>query len=99
MRYVLLRLPHEVKDLFEEWLDVHYPLKAQRVMNAIRSTRRGKAYDATWGVRMRGEGAVAELIAQRFSKALKANNLQDGEMPELRTDLFRLPGHQQMPLF
>ncbi|MCZ6643757.1 MAG: PA0069 family radical SAM protein [Gammaproteobacteria bacterium] len=99
MKYVLLRLPFEVKDLFEKWLDVHYPLKAQRVMNAIRSTRRGKAYDSTWGKRMRGEGPVAELIAQRFNKALKANGLHDVEMPELRRDLFRSPGHQQMALF
>lgn len=99
MHYVLLRLPYEVKELFEKWLDVHYPLKAQRVMNAIRSTRRGKAYDSTWGKRMRGEGAIAELIAQRFNKALKVNHLQDGKMPELRTDLFRSPGHQQMALF
>lgn len=99
MKYVLLRLPFEVKELFEKWLDVHYPLKAQRVMNAIRSTRRGKAYDSTWGKRMRGEGPVAELIAQRFNKALKANGLQYGEMPELRRDLFRSPGRQQMALF
>jgi len=68
-------------------------------MNAIRSTRRGKAYDSTWGKRMRGEGPVAELIAQRFNKALKANGLQYGEMPELRRDLFRSPGRQQMALF
>ena len=47
--YILLRLPLEVGDLFHGWLAQHYPLKAERVMSAIRSTRGGKAYDPTWG--------------------------------------------------
>jgi DNA repair photolyase len=64
--YVLLRLPHEVKDLFAEWLQTHEPLKATHIMNRIYDSRGGKAYDSTFGVRMRGTGQYADLIAQRF---------------------------------
>ena len=98
MNYILLRLPHEVKDLFRAWLDVHYPLKADRVMSAIKSTRGGKAYDARWGTRMRGEGSMAELIGTRFRAALKRHDLLDAKAPKLRTDLFRPPGQRQLSL-
>jgi DNA repair photolyase len=91
MQYILLRLPLEVKDLFEAWLVEHYPLKAERVMSVIRDTRGGKAYDSTWGQRMRGKGAFAELIQARFNNALRKHGLQDSELPQLRTDLFQPP--------
>lgn len=98
MHYILLRLPHEVKDLFRAWLDVHYPLKAERVMSAIRSARGGKAYEAKWGTRMRGEGGMADLIGARFRSALKRHGILDAPAPILRTDLFRPPGQRQLSL-
>lgn len=71
LNYILLRLPLEVAPLFEQWLVEHYPLRAEKVMNVIRDTRGGKAYDSQWGQRMRGRGPFAELLAQRFALALK----------------------------
>jgi len=67
--YVLLRLPHEVKDLFREWLVEHEPTKAEHVMQRIRDSRGGKDYDAEFGARMRGTGIFADLLAQRFALA------------------------------
>jgi DNA repair photolyase len=67
--YIVLRLPWEVSPLFREWLQAHFPERAQRVMNRIRDMRGGKDYDARFGARMHGEGVWAELIAQRFEKA------------------------------
>ena len=102
VEYILIRLPHEVAPLFEQWLVHHYPLKAQRVMQTIRSTRGGKAYSAQWFQRMTGSGPFAELIAQRFNVALKRQGLADAGLPRLRTDLFvppLQPGNAQMPLF
>ena len=96
--YILLRLPLEVSGLFEAWLGVHFPDRAERVMNAIRSARGGKTYDATWGKRMRGEGEVAELIAARFKVALRRNGILGATQPPLRTDLFRPPGGSQLSL-
>ena len=73
--YVMLRLPFEVKDLFVEWLEEHYPLKAEHVMSRVREMRGGKAYQAEWGTRMRGEGVYADLIAKRFEVARRKHGL------------------------
>lgn len=88
--YVMLRLPHEVKDLFESWLREHRPLKATYVMKLIREVCGGKAYVAKFGQRMRGTGAHADLIAQRFDLACKKLGM-DRKSNELDSRLFRLP--------
>jgi DNA repair photolyase len=69
--YVMLRLPHEVNPLFQEWLQIHYPLKATRIMNIVRDMRGGREYDAKYGVRQTGEGVFADLFAQRFELTCK----------------------------
>jgi len=87
----MIRLPLEVKDLFAAWLEQHYPLKAKRVMAAIAELGGGKGYDATWGVRMRGRGPLADLVANRVATARRRHGLTDKRLPPLRTDLFRPP--------
>ena len=67
--FILLRLPHEIKDLFKEWLGDTAPDKAKKVMKLIRDTRGGKEYDAEWGKRMRGDGPYAWTIKRRFDLA------------------------------
>jgi len=69
--YTVIRLPWEVAPLFREWLDVHHPQRAARIMARIREMRGGKDYDADWGTRMKGTGTWAELIGQRFAKATR----------------------------
>ncbi|HJS33526.1 MAG TPA: PA0069 family radical SAM protein [Alphaproteobacteria bacterium] len=69
--YTVLRLPHEIKDLFAEWLDVHAPLKAKHVLALVRETRGGRLNDPNFGARMRGTGHYAALIAARFKLACK----------------------------
>jgi DNA repair photolyase len=69
--YVMLRLPHEVKDLFRQWLYDHVPLKAEHVMNRVRDIRGGRENDSRFGHRMRGRGVYAELIRRRFESTLK----------------------------
>lgn len=67
--YILVRLPWEVRPLFKEWLEIHFPLKAEHVMSRIRDMRGGRENDPNFGSRMVGQGAFAELLAQRFRKA------------------------------
>ncbi|WP_423193017.1 PA0069 family radical SAM protein [Cupriavidus sp. H18C2] len=67
--YIVLRLPWEVRPLFQEWLQAHFPGRAERVMNRVREMRGGKDYDADFASRMRGTGIWADLIRQRFYKA------------------------------
>lgn len=69
--YILLRLPHELKDMFQHWLEAHEPHKAAHVMQRIRDTRGGKTYDPRFGARMRGTGVFAQLIEKRFELARK----------------------------
>jgi DNA repair photolyase len=98
--YVLLRLPLEVRDLFQECLTLERPAAAAKIMSLVRQTRGGRDYDATFGKRGVGEGPVARLIADRFANAARRLGL-DGERPELRRDLFQRPleTDQQLSLF
>ncbi|MGH6915595.1 MAG: radical SAM protein, partial [Geminicoccales bacterium] len=88
--YVLLRLPHEVKELFERWLEAHAPARAAHVLSLVRQCRGGRLYDATFGRRMRGEGPYAELIARRIATAKRRLGLS-AESRSLSTDLFAPP--------
>lgn len=92
--YVLLRLPHEVKDLFKDWLAAHAPLKAERVMNRIRDCRGGRENDSRFGTRMRGEGEFADLISRRFRLARKKSGFPGVDAP-LDCEQFRVPGRGQ----
>jgi DNA repair photolyase len=87
--FTLLRLPHELKEIWREWLELHYPDRAAHVMSLIRQMRGGKDYDSSFGSRMRGEGPFAQLIAQRFAKAHA--RLGFGRHPALDTSLFTPP--------
>ncbi|HYA38641.1 MAG TPA: PA0069 family radical SAM protein [Candidatus Methylomirabilis sp.] len=69
--YVLLRLPHELKDLFRQWLAIHAPLKAGHVMKLVREFRGGRDNDPRFGTRMRGQGRLADLIEDRFAVACR----------------------------
>jgi len=97
--YVLLRLPHELKELFGQWLEQHAPLKAEHVLQRIYDSRGGKAYEATYGQRMVGTGPFADLIRQRFRLAVK--RIGYGEAPPLDCSQFVPPPatNTQLSLF
>ena len=89
--YVILRLPHELKILFREWLETHYPARAAHVMSIIHSLRGGRDNDPRFGSRMRGEGPFAQLLRQRFQLACARYGLARGAMAPLPTTSFRPP--------
>jgi DNA repair photolyase len=74
--YTVMRLPWEVAPLFKEWLELHYPQRADRIMARIHEMRGGKDYDADFATRMKGSGLWADLIHQRFEKACEPHRLQ-----------------------
>lgn len=88
--YLLLRLPLEVKDLFGEWLEEHYPDRAAHVMSRQRALRGGRENDSRFGFRHSGQGEFAALIRQRFRNAAKRHGL-DAALPELDTQRFQPP--------
>lgn len=87
--YVLLRLPHEIRELFGDWLAQRFPDRAEHVLSLIRQMHDGRNYDPSFGKRMRGEGVFAQLLARRFALAQARFGLD--RLPPLRTDLFRPP--------
>jgi DNA repair photolyase len=89
--YVLLRLPHELKELFRQWLDEHFPDRAEHVMSLIRAARGGRENDPRFGARMIGTGAWAQLLRDRFALACKRHGLIRGRMRNLATEHFRPP--------
>jgi DNA repair photolyase len=96
--YVALRLPFAVKELFENWLERHYPEKKMKVLNRIRAIRDGKLNDPNFGSRMKGEGIYAEQMAELFRLACKKAGIQE-QRPNLTTEHFRRASGSQMPLF
>ena len=95
--FLPVRLPYEVAPLFRAWLDEHFPDRADKVMNIIRSIRGGKDNDPNWFTRMRGQGPWAELLRVRFDIAVRKHGL-NREREQLRTDLFEPPQGPQMRL-
>jgi len=89
--YVLLRLPREVAPLFRDWLDRHLPERAAHVMSLVQQARGGRDNDPRFGARMRGEGAWAALLADRFRLACRRLGLGTERSPPLDTTQFRPP--------
>ena len=88
--YSMLRLSHELKDLFKQWLAAERPDRAERVMSLVRQARGGKENDSRFGLRMVGEGPVADMLIDRFRLARRRFAL-DRKIAPLRTDLFKIP--------
>jgi DNA repair photolyase len=96
--YVVVRLPHGVKELFERWLEDHFPDRKKKVLNRIRAIRGGKLNDPNFGSRMRGEGVFAEQINSMFKLACRRFGIEFGA-PELSTAAFKRPAQPQLSLF
>jgi len=97
--YIVIRLPHEVNDLFKDWLARHHPLRAERIMARIRDLRGGRENDPNFGARMEGTGEYAALIRRRFERACRKFGLNSGERTGLDTAAFRVPDQPtQLPL-
>jgi DNA repair photolyase len=99
--YVLLRLPGEVRDLFYEWLDTHYPDRANRVRSRIHELRGGRDNDPRFGHRMRGHGPWAELLRRRFDEICRRAGIGKHRGNPLSTAFFHPPSRNpgQMELW
>ena len=98
--YVLLRLPWEVKDIFKDWLERNYPLKARHVMSRVHDMRGGRDNDPCFGSRMSGTGLLADLLEKRFDIACKRIGFNAEREGSFDTSLFAVPGDgQQFRLF
>lgn len=93
--YVMLRLPHELRELFSEWIAHHYPDRADHVLSLVRQCRGGALYDSDFATRMSGSGAIAAVLAQRFALATRRLGFTDrSTIAPLDTSQFTVPGRQ-----
>jgi DNA repair photolyase len=96
-RYQIVRLPFAVKELFQEWLDEHFPERKEKVLARLRNLRDGQLNDPRFGKRHSGEGAFAEQIRALYETTCRRLGLPT-KSPELSAAAFRRPG-QQLGLF
>jgi DNA repair photolyase len=90
IHWTVVRLPWEVAPLFHQWLEQHFPQRAERVMARIRDMRHGKDYDADFASRMKGDGLWSALIRQRIEKA-RGRHGRESTRYELDSSRFRPP--------
>jgi DNA repair photolyase len=97
--WILLRLPHELKQIFVEWLELHMPQRAGHVMSLLRQASGGKDYDNRFGIRQRGRGPYADMINQRFKATCTRHGIGAGRTRiQLDCSRFRPPGGRQLAL-
>jgi len=97
--WILLRLPHELKQIFREWLATHMPDRAAHVMSLLQQSAGGRDYDNRFGHRQRGRGPYARMIGDRFDAGCRRFGIGNGrERRQLDCGQFQRPGQQQMAL-
>ncbi|MSP01190.1 MAG: PA0069 family radical SAM protein [Acetobacteraceae bacterium] len=92
--FILLRLPHELREIFEAWLNEHFPDRAKHVLNLIRDTRAGALNDSRFGHRFSGQGPYADLLSRRFARAVRQWGLDEARQG-LDCSQFAVPGQLQ----
>jgi DNA repair photolyase len=99
--YTLLRLPLELKALFREWLEAHFPDKAAHVLSLVAQAHGGRLYDSTWSKRMIGDGPYAEMLRVRFDRACRKLGFNQRSIGGLDVSRFRPPARKgnQLSLF
>ena len=91
--YTFIRLNGAIKFLFHDWLYKNFPDRADKVWHLVEQSHDGKVNDTRWGVRMRGEGNIAQMVAQQYKKYGKLYGMNAEEW-SLNTEIFRRPGEQ-----
>ncbi|MCB0429425.1 MAG: PA0069 family radical SAM protein [Flavobacteriales bacterium] len=96
--YIMVRLNGSIKDLFEDWVQQHFPDRAEKVLNQVRACHGGQLNDSRWGKRMKGDGPVAVSIANLFAVA-RRKHMAGRKMKPLNVSAFRNRGLDQLELF
>lgn len=98
--YTVVRLPFSVKDVFADWLELHFPEKKEKVLGRIRESQGGTLSHGEFGKRLSGVGVWAEQIAQIFRVSMIRSGMAAKSRPKLSVAAFRRPPvGGQMELF
>ena len=91
--YTFIRLNGAIQFLFRDWLFKNFPDRADKVWNMIQDSHAGKVNDSRFGIRMRGEGPIAKLVAEQYKKYGKLYRMNEEEW-SLDSSKFMRPGTQ-----
>ncbi len=91
--YTMVRLNGEIGPIFKDWLQKAFPDRADKVWHHIQRCHAGQVNDSRWGKRMRGEGGMAENVAQQFKIHCRKNGLNKQRVM-LDCSRFCVPGGQ-----
>ena len=69
LSHIIVRLNGDIGEIFKDWLLKNYPDRYQRVIHQIESCHGGKINDSRFGLRMKGEGNIADIIGQQMKVA------------------------------
>jgi DNA repair photolyase len=94
--YIMMRLPYAVKELFVEWVNREFPLRASKILNRIRDLRGGNLSDPRFHSRMSGEGEFADTIYSLFKAACAKYGLNEEDGSRISTKYFQRPGQISM---
>ncbi len=99
IQHILVRLNGDIAKIFEDWLRKTYPDRADKVLNQIAATHKGKLNDSQFKHRMRGSGPLADVIADQFRLARK-KFFKDKKKYALNCERYdRLKNPNQLSLF
>ena len=90
INHSIVRLNDQVADVFVEWVYRIYPDRAERILNRIRDCRGGELGERRFGIRHRGEGKLAQLIAQQLQLAKRKYFPEPVDWPDFNFAPFEL---------
>lgn len=90
--YTMVRLNGAIAEVFENWLRVNFPDRAQKVINQIKEVNGGLLSNTIAGKRMTGNGTVAQTINRLFQ--INRNKFMSKADIPFNTTLFKRPGDQ-----
>lgn len=96
--YTIIRLNGSVGEIFMNWLNKTLPDSANKILHQIEDCHGGHLNDSRFGIRMRGEGKIAEQVAIQFRLA-KKKFLSESSLPPFDYSLYDKHKDPQLRLF
>lgn len=96
--YTMVRLNGMIPEVFEDWLRLHFPDRADKILHQVAHVHGGQLNDSRFGTRLTGEGELAASINRVFHAA-KHKFMRNRSMGSFDLSHFRNKHNRQLSLF